>query len=281
VAVRGPARGAAPHRRRAHRDAVYRFIDAVGNLTMRSLLGVWLAMVIVCGVAYWIASAQMDGGLRAHDVPVTSTMSGLVTALYFSFVTATSVGYGDVVPMGAVRVLAVAEAAAGLLLFGILISKFVSRRQEILIEQIHRTTFEEHLGRLRTNLHLVLSELQALSELCSGATPSVRVLARVESAGAVFVGELRSIHDLLYRPDEVPDEQVMSGILASLAACLDEFHVLMACLSDDTRTEALRQAVSAMARLANEICGDCVPREYAPEMRVWMDHVQSAAKTLQ
>ena len=41
-----------------------------------------------------------------------------MTALYFSFVTATSVGYGDVVPMGVIRIVAIAEAITGLLIFG-------------------------------------------------------------------------------------------------------------------------------------------------------------------
>src|SRR5438094_520667 len=77
---------------------------------------------------------------------VDADARGLLTALYFSFVTATSVGYGDVVPLGFARALAIAEAATGLLLFGCLISKLISTRQEQLIEEIHRTTFEDRLG---------------------------------------------------------------------------------------------------------------------------------------
>ena len=78
---------------------------------------------------------------------------------------ATSVGYGDVVPVGATRVLAIAEAVTGLLVFGAVVAKFVSRRQDTIVREIHRVTFEERLDRVQTNLHLVLSELQAIATM--------------------------------------------------------------------------------------------------------------------
>ena len=60
--------------------------------------------------------------------------AGGMTAIYFSFVTALSIGYGDVTPVGPLRVLAIVEGAAGLLIFGCVISKLVSRRQETLTQ---------------------------------------------------------------------------------------------------------------------------------------------------
>jgi hypothetical protein len=32
-----------------------------------------------------------------------------------------------------------------------------------------------------------------------------------------------------------------------------------------------------MSRLARDICGDCVPRHYAPSLRRWMDEIQRMA----
>ena len=213
--------------------------------------------------------------------------SGLAVSIYFSFITATSVGFGDVVPIGGARVIAIIEGAGGLLLFGCIISKFVSRRQEELIEEIHRTTFEERLGRVRTNLHLVLSELQSLSieadDLASagGAGNGARILQRVESAAMVFSGELRSIHDLLYRPQQTPEETVFEAMLANLAAGLDEFRGLLEKLPQASGySPALTSTVKTMSRLAGEICGECVPREHAPALKVWMDRIQGIARQL-
>src|SRR5262249_12789369 len=138
---------------------------------------------------------------------------GLLSALYFSAVTATSVGYGDIVPVGGARLLAIAESIAGLVIFGCVISKFVSRRQEEVIGEIHSIGLEDRLGRVRTNLHLVRTEVQATARLCEGhdMAPPVAV-ARVESIAMVFVGELHAVHDLLYRPQRTPDEPVLEAI---------------------------------------------------------------------
>ena len=50
---------------------------------------------------------------------------------------------------------AVAEAITGLLIFGAVVAKFVSHRQDELMSEIHRVTFEERLDRIETNLHMV------------------------------------------------------------------------------------------------------------------------------
>src|SRR2546430_1380582 len=111
------------------------------------------------------------------------------------------------------RLLAIAESIAGLVLFGMLISKFVSRRQEELISEIHRIAFEDRLGRVRTNLHLVRTELQTTAQLCEGheiAPPEA--IGRVESIAIVFAGELHAVHDLLFRPQQALEEPVLEMI---------------------------------------------------------------------
>ena len=35
-----------------------------------------------------------------------------------------------------------------------------------------------------------------------------------------------------------------------------------------------------ISNLANEICGECVPRTYAPALKQWMDQIQELAKRI-
>lgn len=277
--------GAAARNRRplpSRRDFSARLMDALGNCSIKALLQTWLWMIVGFGVLYWLFGAWMDQGLRAGGQMVGTTWAGLATALYFSFVTALSIGYGDVVPVGPVRVLAIVEGAAALLIFGSVISKLVSRHQEELTEEIHRIAFEDRLGRVRANLHLVLSEIQAITAMC--AETSVRpesILTRVESVAAVFGGELRAIHDLLYRPQQVPDEAVLESLLANLTAGLRELGDLLQCMAADHRRSPVLQAnLRSIAALADGICGECVPRAYAPGLTVWMDRIQELAKKI-
>jgi len=258
-----------------------KWIDSLADRSVEGLFKLWLEIVVGCGLAYWLmAEASPKFSLTTNAGPIARGLRGLLPALYFSAVTATSIGYGDIVPSSLARVLAVCEGIAGLILFGCVVSKFVSRRQEELIGQIHRIAFEDRLGRVRTNLLLVRTELQATARLCEGRDiPPPEAVARVESAAMVFVGELHAVHDLLYRPQDTPEESVLEAILAGLASVFREFNELLSCVQAQRaeRPPALTASVRTMSRLAREICGDCVPREFAPALRTWMDQIQRLA----
>jgi hypothetical protein len=244
------------------------------------LFRLWLEIVVGCGLVYWALGQASAGVLRGSNGPIPGGFSGLISALYFSAVTATSVGYGDIVPLGPARFMAVAEAIAGLILFGCVVSKFVSRRQEELLSETHHIAFEHRLGRVRTNLHLVRTEMQETARLCEGRkVPPPEALARVESATMIFVGELHAVHDLLYRPHLALDETELEALLAGLVSVFREFNELMACVQirPNDRTPALATSLATMGRLARDICGDCVPREFAPALKSWMDQIQRLA----
>jgi hypothetical protein len=235
-------------------------------------------MIAVCTVLYWTLGSTGAGGLREGDSAVHGA-AGLWTAFYFSFVTAASAGFGDVLPTGASRAVAIVEAVGGLLVFGAVISKLVSRRQVEVVDEIHRIAYEDRLERVQTDLHLVLAELQMITRLCQAPEiPDEQLLARIDSASGICLAELRTIHDLLYRPQSAPEESMLEGILASLSIVLREMRDLLRCLS--IRSPYLTRNLEGVARLAEEICADCVPRRYAPNMREWMDTIQAVAREL-
>jgi hypothetical protein len=266
--------------RAAAASASTRFVDALADRSVGTLFRLWLEIVVLCGILYWALLWIDASALAAGGGGIGTGVRGLLSALYFSAVTATSVGYGDIVPTGAARVLAIAESIAGLILFGCVVSKFVSRRQEALIGEIHHIAFEDRLGRVRTNLLLVRAELQATARLCEGLEMAPReAMSRVEGAAIVLVGELHAVHDLLYRPQETPEESIFEAILAGLTSVFREFLDLLICVKGqrDARSPALAASIAAMTRLAREICGDCVPRQFAPSLRMWMDQIQRLA----
>ena len=270
VAARGgPRRGSRP----------LRLLEDVAELSLGRLLLVWGGLIGLFGVLYW-AAELLGSGLRSSGESIGMGMDAAISALYFSFVTALSIGYGDLVPVGPVRALAVLEGFLGLLLFGAVVSKLVSRRQEELTADLHRLAFEDRLGRVRTNLHLVVSDLQGIAALCQDPSANRgRVRSRLEGAVSVFEGELRAVHDLLYRPESTPDAHVLEPILARVASGLGELSDLLLCAPDE-RSAVLDANLRAMARLAEEICGECVPRELAPELKEWMDAIRERARKL-
>lgn len=252
------------------------------QLSPARLLLLWLSMVVGFAIVYWIWGFSGLPGLMTNGQPIPTSLEGFLTCLYFSFVTATSVGFGDVVPTGAMRAIAVLEAATALLVFGVLVSRLIGQNQDRMIREIHQISFEDRLGRVRVNLHLVLTELQELAERCAGDTLNQdRFRSRWESLTLVLIGELRIVHELLYRTEQHVDEPVLETLLLNLAACLNEMREILRCnplAAGDPG--APRQNLKTLSILSEEICGECVPRQYAPELKATMDRIQSVGREL-
>jgi Ion channel len=270
--------GSGPARVSAMRRFDNSLLDLVHRRSTLTLFVAWMGMILLCGFGYWIGALKGHSGLLENGNPTGADLNGLASAMYFSFVTATSIGYGDIVPIGAARIAAVAEAITALLMFGAVVAKFVSRRQDELMSEIHRTTFEERLDRVETNLHMVISELLAITTMSENKAPLNRISTRLESAVILFFGELRTTRDLLYQPRLAVEEGIMAGILATLASATTVLADLLGMLPPEyQRSQALDITLDRVTAIAQEICGECVPHTYTPRLVFWMDRIQATA----
>jgi len=255
-----------------------------------TLLGFWLSMVLIFGLAYAALPMLLGGGtgLKENGRLLGHSFSDLMSAIYFSFVTATSVGFGDVVPVGPMRVLAVLESGLALLLFGVIVTKLVQNRQEELIEETHRIAFEDRLARVRSNLHFVLMELQQIETECHRAFAPDRVIPRLEGVIMVFVGELKSIHDLLKRQHDAPLETMVESMLASLTANLRQLRDLLdrshqgSDPNDAFAALAFNAVLSPHLKsihfLAADIRSECMTGSDSPELKYWLDQIEELSQ---
>lgn len=95
------------------RSFVFLVLFGYGEKPLR--VAVWMAFVIMAyGGAYWIAQALTPS-------------TGLGSAIYFSVVTFTTLGYGDLLPKPEFRWLAASEALAGILLTGLFLFTLARR----------------------------------------------------------------------------------------------------------------------------------------------------------
>jgi hypothetical protein len=253
-------------------------LDLVQQRSTLQLFMIWIGTILLSGTCFWLGALIGEHGLVEGGNPVGADFKGFVSALYFSFVTATSIGYGDIVPIGAGRVIAVIEAITALLIFGAVVAKFVSHRQEELVSEIHRVTFEERLDRVQTNLHMVVSELLSITSMCEAHAPLNRITTRLESAVILFLGESRTTRDLLYQPRLMVEEGVLSAILATLASAMNVLAELLEQMPPEfSRSQPLAITLGRLTGLAQEICGECVPHTYTPRLIFWMDRIQATA----
>ena len=105
-----------------------RYVLTRGRVTPNHLIGaicVYLLLGVLWGLVYAAIQAVQPSALRATD---HTQVLDVDDCLYFSFVTLTTTGYGDILPATRlVRTLAYLEGAAGQLYAAILVATLVSR----------------------------------------------------------------------------------------------------------------------------------------------------------
>src|SRR5947207_3794535 len=107
-----------------------RFVWRAPSVNMEVLcasISAYLMLGLIWTIAYWLV-AQLTPGAFAFNTNTGAkeTMEGF-NAFYFSFVTLSTVGYGDITPVSKVaRMLAAMEAMTGLFYVAVLIARLVS-----------------------------------------------------------------------------------------------------------------------------------------------------------
>ena len=107
-----------------------RFILRAPIVTMEVLcasIAVYLMLGLVWTVAYWLVDQVTPGGAFSFNTQHGGQSMNGFTGFYFSFITLSTVGYGDITPVSrAARWLAAMEAMTGLLYVAVLIARLVS-----------------------------------------------------------------------------------------------------------------------------------------------------------
>ena len=87
----------------------------------------YLMLGLMWTVAYWLVDQLTPGGAFAFNTERSVHSINGFTGFYFSFITLSTVGYGDITPVSQVaRLLAAMEAMTGLLYVALLIARLVS-----------------------------------------------------------------------------------------------------------------------------------------------------------
>ena len=90
-------------------------------------IAAYLMLGLMWTVAYWLVDQLTPGGAFSFNTSRGAQSMNGFTGLYFSFVTLSTVGYGDITPVSrAAQWLAAMEAMTGLLYVAVLIARLVS-----------------------------------------------------------------------------------------------------------------------------------------------------------
>ncbi len=157
--------------RRLKEGALHDWIVKLSERSYRTIVLIYLGSVIFFAIIYFALSWVMPPEGPVPDVH-SSPIYGFLNSLFFSTITATSVGYGEFEPHGFSKVIASIQSFLSLLLAAIFVTKPISTKQEQALFTMHRLAFDNTFSSLREGMYIVRRDFET-------------VLAEAEKRGSI------------------------------------------------------------------------------------------------
>ncbi len=207
----------------------------IDKLTFFRIFFIWTTIILLFGVVYFIFS-----GVRSYlyfsrsGAPIES----LLDYIYFSFITATSTGYGDIIPLGFFKILAIVEVIFGLLLLAFVTSKLISIKQDIILNELYEISFNEKISRLRSSLLLFRQNISRLISKVEGGVIRKREIHDLYAHLSSLEDILNEIQFLMEKPEgrrftKVIDPLNTELIFISIVHSFERFSELIALLNQN------------------------------------------------
>ena len=115
-------------------NSIYNFFEwAIADVTSRygtswiRLISITVLTILLYAFVYWIIVNHLELGDIYHSVSPYQPVSDFLTILYYSIVTFTTLGYGDLYPTGIVRAISSLEAFTGAVFMALIVA-VISRK---------------------------------------------------------------------------------------------------------------------------------------------------------
>ena len=133
---------------------------------MRTYAIFLVIVVLVFGILYAVLT-PWDHGFFHNDENQISTLwyRNLLNGIYFSIVTISSLGYGDIHPVGFSKFLTSLEVLIGVAILGIIIAKLTSRKIAFRISRLSRSNIEAYL---ETRARKISDQADSLNTILEG-----------------------------------------------------------------------------------------------------------------
>jgi len=138
------------------------YVERIIALSYVELAFWYTVMVASCAALYtFLFNVAPE---HAPTLAKGGVLMEFLEASYFSIMTATSVGYGDIVPQGISKLFATLEAIIGLSLFAVLISKPIAEQQQRTILKTHKLSLDEMLTTIREGFFIMRKDFDKVIE---------------------------------------------------------------------------------------------------------------------
>lgn len=225
-----------PQKKNGERIALHqRVMEHITNLPYSNLFLLYVILTVGFAALYALLAtfAPMHAPARLLNLDVLSRFGN---SLYFSIVTSTSTGYGDIVPHGFSKVLASVQSLSAIFIFAIFVTKLVSQQQEIALRQVHRLTYEDVFHNTREGLFIIRKDIDRIIGVLERKETLTREdwedLATAYKLGQSLLLEIPDFYDMdnnhLYTIDERREQLLQEAVhrtLHRINQLIDDFAV--------------------------------------------------------
>ena len=207
-------------------------LKLIDKLSFFHIFLIWFLVITIFGFVYFFATNNFSHLLYSkNNLPVDN----IFDTIYFSFVTATTTGFGDIIPSGFFKIVSVFEVIFGLLLLAIVTSKLVSIKQNAILEEVYEISFNERINRLRSGLLLFRQNTERLIIKTEEKLVKTRDIKsfnnNLESLTEIldeifFIISKKRTNKLLVMLDAVNAELLVNGTIASFEKLVEFFESL-------------------------------------------------------
>ncbi len=181
-------------------------VHKVGVFLVEEVRTIWYilffaAVIIVFGFLYTYLT-PIGHGIGQNLKPLSDIT--LCTGIYFSIVTISSLGYGDMHPMGFSKALACIEVLLGLVVIGIMIAKVTSRRPSYHVERLFSSNAQKRLENFATefavfhgDFETIIPDLRDAYQRIPGQRPSEdksELVERFQEIITAFQSQCTALH---------------------------------------------------------------------------------------
>ena len=172
-----------------------RWTERLMRVSYHTLVLGLAAMIVSFAFIYFFLSYTGEAN-SLSNLTHLSPFKRFLDCLYFSVITTTTVGYGDIIPHGVSRFFTAIQSLMGFSVAAFFVTKLLSYRQEVAITHIHKLGFEEAFQRIREGLYIIRKDFDmAIKELSKGQEMTDHLRENLATAFADAQSLLEDIPD--------------------------------------------------------------------------------------
>ena len=190
-----------------------KFNTWIDNLDFAKILLIWAGIVTFFGLTYYFFS---NGTSSLFSTQTQKPVMNILDHIYFSFITATSTGFGDIVPTGFFKIIAIAKVTLGLLLLAFVTSRLISIKQNIILNEIYEISFSERISRMRSSMLLFRQHINRIIAKAEDETLRQRDIDEISVDLSSLLNILREMTDILKKDGKKHFTKAITQIDAEL-----------------------------------------------------------------